>query len=198
MPNTIGILDASIGGVFNGVGDVIVFDAITDASLATAKISSLANGMSLGDLFDGTVSYTGDDPTMNDIKNEQGQVIYSYAEDGTFSFEATIAKLNPAATVKFLKGTVITDASLSATTWQNSGGTHVGFGDQVATQFLPIAWLNREKNMIVTFPKALVTATLTNQDGGIGLKLSAKAMKVNTANLKTVMLSTAATAVYTA
>lgn len=198
MANTIGILDTSIGGCFNGVGDVICFDFIADSAYAAAKLSTLANGMSLGDLYDGTVNYTGDEPTIESIKNEQGQVVYSYAEDGTFSFEATIINLNPAATTKFLKGAVITDASLASTTWQTSGGTHVGIGHEVAAQYMPIAWANREKNIIVTFPKAQVVATLVSQDGGIGLKITCTAQKLNTANLKTVILSTAATPVYTA
>ena len=197
MANTIGILDASIGGCFNGVGDVVVFDAITDANYATAKLSTLAGAMSLGDLYDGTTSYTGDEPTIESIKNEQGNVVYSYAEDGTFSFEATIINLNPAATTKFLKGAIIADASLAATTWQNSGGSHVGFGHQIAAQYMPVAWFNRDKNILVSFPKALCVATLVNQDGGIGLKVTFTAQKLNTANLKTVMLSTAATPVYT-
>lgn len=196
MANTIGILDTSIGGCFNGNGDVVAFDAITDAGYASARLSTLANGMSLGDLYNGTTSYTGDEPTIESLKNEQGQVVYSYAEDGTFSFEATIINLNPAATKKFLKGVVITDASLASTTWQNTGGTHVGFGHEIAVQYMPIAWFNRDKNVIVTFPKALCVATLVNQDGGIGLKVSFTAQKLNTANLKTVMLSTAATPVY--
>lgn len=121
MADTISKLDASIGGVFNGIGDVIIFDTLSDASLATAKLSSLSSGKSLGDLYDGTVSYTGDEPTMTDIKNEQGQVIYSFAEDGTFSFEGTIASLNPAVTQKFLKGTLIADASAGAATWLAAG-----------------------------------------------------------------------------
>lgn len=198
MANTIGILDTSIGGCFNGVGDVIAFDAIADSAYAAAKLSTLANGMSLGDLYDGTVNYTGDEPTIESIKNEQGQVVYSYSEDGSFSFEATIINLNPAATMKFLKGVILTDASLGATTWQSSGGTHVGIGHVVATQYMPMAWANREKNIIVTFPKALVVATLVSQDGGVGLKITCTAQKLNTANLKTVVISTAATPVYTA
>lgn len=198
MANTIGILDTSIGGLFNGVGDVIAYDAITDASIATAKLSSLANAMSLGDLFNGTVKYTGEAPTTESIKNEQGTVTYSYSEDGTFSYEAVIQNLNPAVTTKFLKGVVIADASLGASTWLASGATTVGFGHVIASQYLPMSWANREKNMVVTFPKALVTAELVDQDGGLGLKLNIVAQKLNTATLKTVMLSTAGTLNYTA
>ena len=198
MADTISKLDASIGGVFNGVGDVIIYDTLSDASLANAKLSGLSNGKSLGDLYDGTVSYTGDEPTMTDIKNEQGQVIYSFAEDGTFSFEGTIASLNPAVTQKFLKGTLIADASAGAATWLAAGATTVGFGEQTATFYAPITWLNREKNKAITFPKALIVATLSNQDDGIGIKFSAKAQKVDTATLKTVMLSTLVTPNYAA
>jgi len=197
MANTIGILDTSIGGLFNGAGDILAFDAISDASLATAKLSSLANGMSLGDLFNGTVKYTGTAPTTESIKNEQGTVTYSYSEDGTFSLEAVIMNLNPAATTKFLKGVVIADASAGATSFMATGATTVGFGHVIPSQFMPIAWANREKNIIITFPKALVTAEIVDQDGGLGLKISAVAQKLNTATLKTVMLSTVGTLNYT-
>lgn len=197
MANTIGILDTSIGGIFNGVGDVIVFDLITDASLATAKLSGFQNGMSLGDLFNGTVKYTGSAPTTESLKNEQGTVTYSYSEDGTFSFEAVIMNLNPAVTTKFLKGVVIADASAGATTFMAAGATTVGFGHIIAAQYMPVAWTNREKNIIVSFPKMLATAELVDQDGGIGLKVSFVAQKVNTATLKTVMLSTVGTLNYT-
>lgn len=196
MANTISVLDSSLGGVFNGVGDVIIYDTLTDASLANAKLSDLANAKSLGDLYDGTVSYTGDEPSMTDIKNEQGQVIYSYAEDGTFSFEGTVAKLNPALTQKLLGASVIADASAGASTWLAAGATTVGFGGSAATFYAPITWLNRDKNMAITFPKALITATLSNQDGGVGVKFSAKAQKLNTSKLKTVMLSTLVTPNY--
>jgi hypothetical protein len=198
MANTIGVLDSSIGGCFNGVGDIVVFDNITDANYSAAKLSTLANAMSLGDLYNGAASYTGDEPTIEQIKNEQGQVVYSYAEDGTFSFEAVIINLNPAATQKFLKGVSIADASLAGTTWQNTGGTHVGFGHEIPAQYMPVSWFNRDKNILLTFPKALCVANLVNQDGGVGLKVKFTAQKLNTANLKTVMLSTAATPVYTA
>lgn len=196
MANTISTLDTSVGGVFNGVGDVIIFDAITDATYATAKISDFANGKSLGDLYDGTVSYTGDEPSVEQLKNEQGQVVYSYGEDGTISFELTVMRLNPAVTQRFLKGVTLTDASLGATTWQNSGATHIGFGHEIPAQYMPVSWFNRDKNMLLTIPKALCIATLSNQDGGIGLKATFTAQKMNTANLKTAILSTAATPVY--
>jgi len=199
MANTIGVLDTSLGGIFNGVGDVVVFDNVPDASYAGLKLSTLLNGMSLGNLYNGTVKYTGDAPTTESLKNEQGSVVYSYSEDGTYSFECVVMGLNPAITTKFLKGTAITDASLAGTTWQNSGATHVGFGDAINTLFLPVSWLNREKNMAVTFPRALCVATPVDQDSGIGVKLSFIAQKIpKTANINTFIVSNNATAVYTA
>lgn len=198
MANTIGVLDTSIGGLFNGAGDVICFKKIADASLATFKLSSLEEAMSLGDLFNGTVKYTGAAPTTESIKNEQGTVTYSYSEDGSFSYEAVIMNLNPAVTTKFLKGVVIADASAGATAFMATGATTVGFGHVIASQYMPMAWANREKNIVITFPNALVTAEIVDQDGGLGLKLAVIAQKLNTATLKTVMLSQSATLNYTA
>lgn len=199
MANTIGILDSSVGNLFNGCGDVVIFDQLSDASIAAgAKLSSFANGMSLGDLYNGTVKYTGTAPAITSIKNEDGTVVYSFSEAGDYSFEAVIMNLNPAVTTKFLKGVIIADASAGATSFMATGATTVGFGHVIPSQYMAVSWANREKNIVLSFPKMLATAELVDQDGGVGLKVSFAAQKINTATLKTVMLSTVATLNYTA
>ena len=197
MPNTIGILDASTGGVFNGVGDIVVFDTITKANYAAAKLSTLANGVSLGDIYQDTVKWTGTDPAVTPLLNESGDAVYSYAENGVNSFEGVLMKLNKAVTTKFFQGVAITDASLSASTWMTSADV-VGIGDRVSSISAPCAWMNREKGIMVLFPKARITASIVDQAGGLGVKLSVTAEKVSTANLKTMMIASAATANYTA
>ena len=197
MANTIGILDTSVGGLFSGVGDVVVYTLPSDASLAALKLSGLADAMSLGDLFNGSVKFTGSAPAVTEVKNEDGTVVYSFAEDGTYSFDAVIMNLNPAVTTKFLKGVVIADASMGAAAW-GTGGTHVGFGHVIPSQYMPVSWANREKGIVLTFPKALATAEIIDQDGGLGLKVSFVAQKLNTTNLKTVMLSQSVALNYTA
>lgn len=197
MPNTIGILDSSIGGVFSGVGALVVFDNITDANYATAKVSTFANGMDLGDLYQGSVAWTGTEPETTPLLNEKGDAVYSYSENGVNSFEGTLMKLNKAVTSKFFVGTAITDASLSASTFMTSADI-IGIGDQVSTITAPCGWFNREKGIAILFPKARITATLVSQDGGVGVKLSFTAEKISTANLKTMMIASAVTANYTA
>jgi len=198
MANTISTFHTTLDAVFNGVGDVVVFDTVIDASYAALTLSGLTNAKSLGNLYNGTVKYTGDAPAITSLKNEQGSVVYSYSEDGTFAFEATVMGLNPELVAKFLKGTAITNSTLNASTWQAAGSTHVGFGDAVASQFMPVTWLNRDKNIAVTFPKALVVASPADQDSGIGLKITFTAQKINkTADINTFVISTGVTPNYT-
>jgi len=200
MANTIGTYHTTLDAIFNGVGDVVVFDAVIDASYAALTLATLANGTSLGNLQQGTTKYTGSAPTVTDLKNEQGSAVYSYSEDGTFSFETVVMGLNTENVVKFLKGAVVT-ATLNASTWAaaGAGAVHTGFGDIIASQYLPATWLNRDKNIAVTFPKAFITATPVEQDGGIAMKLSFVAQKVaKTANINTFIVSTGVTPNYTA
>jgi len=198
MANTIGYFHTTLDAIFNGVGDVVTFDTVIDASYGALSLSGLANGKSLGNLYNGTAKYTGSAPTITNLKNEQGAAVYSYPEDGTFSFEVVVMGLNTENVVKFLKGATVTSSD-SSISWQGAGAVHTGFGDAVASQFMPVSWLNREKNMAVTFPKALVVATPIDQEKGIGLKLTFTAQLIpKTATMNTFIISSGVTVNYTA
>ena len=51
---TIGTLDVSVGGCFKEIGELVVFDTLTDAQYESAKLSTFANPQKVRPLFDGT------------------------------------------------------------------------------------------------------------------------------------------------
>lgn len=197
MANTIGTLDVSVGGCFAGIGELVVFDTMTDASYATAKISSFTGAMKVRPLYNGSTSWTGDDPDITQLKDEDGNVQCSYAEGGTNSFETVCMHLNKALTEKFLGGAVISDASMGSSAWLNSGEI-VGIPGNYKTTVMPVAKFDKTKGVAIVFPKALCTASLVSQDDGVGIKLTFEAMDINTTHLKQLMIVSTAVPNYTA
>ena len=184
---TIGTLDVSVGGCFKEIGELVVFDSLTDAAYETAKLSTFANPQKVRPLFDGTTTWTGDDPTIEQLKDEDGNVQCSFAEGGSNSFETVCMHLNKALTKKFLGGIEITDATMNSSAWATSAEI-IGISGNYYTTYMPVAKFDKKKGIAVVFPKALCTASLVNQDGAIGIKLTFEAQDVNTTNLKQLMI----------
>lgn len=197
MANTIGTLDVSVGGCFSMLGELVVFDSMTDAQYETAKISSFANAMKVRPLYNGTATWTGDEPDITPVKDADGNVECSFAEGGSNSFEAVCIRLNSALTKKFLNGATITDASLSSSTWMTSSDI-VGIDGNFYVSYMPVAVFDKTKKTAIFFPKCMVTASLVSQDNGVGLKLSFEAQAISTTHLKQLMILRAATPNYTA
>ena len=98
---TIGTLDVSVGGCFKEIGELVVFDTLTDAQYENAKLSTFANPQKVRPLFDGTTTWTGDDPTIEQLKDEDGNVQCSFAEVGRTALKLFVCTLNKALTKKF-------------------------------------------------------------------------------------------------
>lgn len=179
----IGKID-TVGSFFVGQGDIIVFDKPAD--LAAAKLSTLTNPKSLGDIHLDSTDFTGDDPTLNPLKNEQGQIYYSTVEEGTFGFEFFVPSTSEAMLTQFLAAEVITDTFTGANGF-SAGSTVVGFMHKPTVSERPIQIINDALNQSLVVPNAKLVAAPSMQDRVSGIKISVIAQKIDTDFLKTVM-----------
>ena len=177
----------SAQSLFVGQGDLIIFDAVEDYSAATLK--TLASPKSLGQVVEDSTNWTGDDVTVNEIRDEQGDLITATVGAGTLAFECDLASTSQTMIQTFLKGAAITGVSKMSSVFGNSAAVSAtGFGVDLPVVTRPIAWLNDEKKRLIIFPKAKITANLVNSDKLMRVHLSILAEYIDTANLKTGMV----------
>lgn len=169
--------------LFVGQGDLIIFDEVTDYSAATLK--TLANPKSLGQVVEDSTNWTGDDVTVDEIRDEQGDLITATVGAGTLAFECDLASTSQTMIQTFLKGAAIAGASKMSSVFGNGTTTATGFGVELPVITRPIAWLNDEKKRLIIFPKAKITANLANSDKLMRVHLNVLAEYIDTANLKT-------------
>jgi len=188
MATIINKLDA-VTSCFTGQGDLIIFAAITEANYATADLASLVTPQSLGNIFNGSTAWTGDEPTLEPIKNEQGARVCSKAVAGTYGFEFTHVSLSAARLQAFLAGATITNPA-SLPTWVGASPVPVitGFGDELPIITRPIALFNQDKTKMLIFPKAKIVSSIVMDNGSVMIKSVVDAIAIDTAGLKTVMM----------
>lgn len=186
-------LDPSVGSCFVGDGDFIIFDEISDYSVA--KLSTLANPQSVGDVSEDSVSWDGDDVAVTPIKNTKGEIICSYATAGTFAFSLNLLNFSSAVLKKFMKGVVLTDPSLGDSGWISAADI-VGVGDDLPIIYAPIAWVNQDLNKVIIFPKAQIVSSPIRDSNSNDIKVSVTAMKVSTDDLKTLVSVSGGTLTY--
>lgn len=170
--------------LFAGQGDLIIFDPITDYGSAT--LSTLANPKSLGQIVQDSTSWDGDDVSVDQIKDEQGDIITARVTAGTLAFSFEIASTSQEMIAKFLKGTNVTPAAIEGFTGTPAKIT--GFGVDLPVFTAPMAIVNDELNRAWLYPKAKVTSNLAYSDGLWRIKASVLAEFVDTASLKTGMI----------
>lgn len=190
----------SAQSLFVGQGDIIVFDAIND--YGTADLTSLTNPKSLGQIHEDSSDWTGDDVSVEEIRDEQGDLITATVSAGTLAFEFNIASTSQTVIETFLKGVGISGAALAAIWPTPSEGsaptvTAVGFGVDLPVITRPIGWLNDEKKRLLLFPKGKITSNLTINDGLLEVHCAVLAEYVDRPALKTGMVfSSSAEAAY--
>ena len=170
--------------LFAGQGDLIIFDPITD--YASATLATLANPKSLGQIVQDSTSWDGDDVSVDQIKDEQGDIITARVTAGTLAFSFEIASTSQEMITKFLKGTNVTPAAIEGFTGTPAKIT--GFGVELPVFTAPMAIVNDELNRAWLYPKAKVTSNLAYSDGLWRIKASVLAEFVDTASLKTGMV----------
>ena len=185
MATKVGKVD-QISEIFNGQGDLIVFDKPAD--YAVASLQTLANPKSLGDIKLDSTSWSGDDPTVNIIKNEQGETVVTTVEAGTFGFEFTAMSTSKEMLIKLVGAEVVAAAFASGTDLFATGSTVVGFGVNPTIVECPIMIANSTLNKSIIFPYAEVVSNLTIEDKVYCIKCKVTAKNINTATLKTVMM----------
>lgn len=188
----------SVASLFTGQGDIITFAAISDANYPTATLASLTTGLTLGDIFEGSTSWTGDDISFEELSNEQGIAVSTKTVVGSYKFEFTHMSVTNARLVKFMAGTTITNPG-TLPTWIAASPvpTITGFGHETGVITLPIALVNETKDKFLIFPKAKIATSLVMNGTNVMLKSIVSAESINTATLKTMLLVTG-TAVYSA
>ena len=170
--------------LFAGQGDLILFDPITD--YASATLATLANPKSLGQIVQDSTSWDGDDVSVDQIKDEQGDIITARVAAGTLAFSFELASTSQEMITKFLKGSNVTPAAIAGFTGTPTKIT--GFGVELPVFTAPMAIVNDELNRAWLYPKAKVTSNLAYSDGLWRIKASVLAEFVDTASLKTGMV----------
>ena len=78
-----GIKSRKITEIFNGQSDIVLFDEPSGGYTADTTFANVtASGMSLGQVVEDSTSWEGEDPSIDSIKDEQGDIIVSSVTAG--------------------------------------------------------------------------------------------------------------------
>ena len=180
-----GITKATPTSTFNGQSMIIVFDEVSDYSTATVG-SITGTGFDVGQVFQGSTSWTGEDPSFDNVLDEQGDVIVPNPTAGTYGFDFEMADFSADKFKTFLKGKSIT--TLGSGSAFGTTATAVATSESMPVITRPIAIVNDESNKAAFFPKARIVTGPSMEDKLFVLKSSVMAQDCNTANLGTFML----------
>lgn len=164
---------------------IIVFDEVED--YATATVGSITgDGFDVGQVFQGSTSWTGEDPSFDNVLDEQGDVIVPNPTKGTYGFDFEMADFSSEKFKTFLKGKDIT--TLGTGSAFGSGATAVATTNEMPVITRPIAIVNDESNKAAFFPKARILTGPSMEDKLFVLKSTVMAQDCDTDNLGTFML----------
>lgn len=171
----------SVGKYFVGQSDIVLFDKPTD--LATAKLSTLEGAISLGNIHLDSTDFTGEEGSVEGLKNEQGETYYSITTKGDFGFSFFIPSTSEDVLTRLLGVTEITDTMTASTPWAVGSKAYGSDGGNVIDA--PIAIINDTKDMTLLIPNAKIIVSPGMVDKVQGLNINVMAQKVDTPNLKT-------------
>lgn len=185
---------AGVTDIFSGQSDIILFSEVTDYN--DKKIGDLEGAKSLGQIVQDSTEWNGEDPEVENILDEQGDVITASVTAGTLGFTFQMADTSAENFKEFLKGVdlkTVNDYSNDETGVWNNVDKVIGFGTQLPTMTRPIMVVNDEMNKSILLPKAKITSNLTIEDGLLRISVTVVAENVDTQYLKTGMLITGKT-----
>lgn len=171
-----GITKATPTSTFNGQSYMIVFDEVSDYSTATvADITK--NGFDVGQVYEGSTSWNGDDPSFEDKKDEQGDIIISTPTKGTYGFDFEMADFSASKFKTFLKGADIT--SLGTGSAFGATATAVATTEEMPIIERPVAIVNDTSKKAIFLPKARILTGPAVEDKLFVLKAVCKAQDCN-------------------
>lgn len=171
-----GITKATPTSTFNGQSMIIVFDEVSDYSTATVG-SITGTGFDVGQVFQGSTSWTGEDPSFDNVLDEQGDVIVPNPTAGTYGFDFEMADFSADKFKTFLKGKSIT--TLGSGSAFGETATAVATTEAMPVITRPIALVNDESNKAMFFPRARIITGPSMEDKLFVLKASVVAQDCN-------------------
>ena len=181
-----GIKSRKITEIFNGQSDIVLFDEPSGGYTAETTFANVtASGMSLGQVVEDSTSWEGEDPSIDSIKDEQGDIIVSSVTAGTYGFSCDVADISEDMAIALMKAAKV-----------QTPGTSTGIGTlsgvlkfvELPITTRPIAIFNDEANKWILLPKAKIVGNLTLDNQLWRLHIVATAEYVNTATLATFMM----------
>lgn len=181
-----GIKPRKVTEVFNGQSDIVLFDAPTDGYDADTSFTDVtASGMSLGQVVEDSTQWEGDEPTIDVIKDEQGDPIVSTVTAGTYAFSCDIADLSQEMAEAIMKATKVATPGTSTSI---GTPTDVLKFVELPVTTAPIAIFNDEANKWILFPKAKIVGNLSLDSKLWRLHITATAEYIDTDTLGTFMM----------
>ena len=161
---------------FNGQSYIIVFDEVADYSAATFGTITAA-GFDVGQVYQGSTSWTGEDPSFEDELDEQGDIIVSNPTKGTYGFDFEMADFSSEKFATFLNGKAI--STLGEGSSFGTGVSVTATGTELPIIERPIALVNDTAKKALFFPKARILTGPTMENKLFVLKAQVKAQECN-------------------
>ena len=161
---------------FNGQSYIIVFDEVADYSSATFGTITAA-GFDVGQVYQGSTSWTGEDPYFEDELDEQGDIIVSNPTKGTYGFDFEMADFSSEKFATFLNGKTI--STLGEGSAFGTGVSVTATGTELPIIERPIALVNDTAKKALFFPKARILTGPTMENKLFVLKAQVKAQECN-------------------
>ena len=161
---------------FNGQSYIIVFDEVADYSSATFGTITAA-GFDVGQVYQGSTSWTGEDPSFEDELDEQGDIIVSNPTKGTYGFDFEMADFSSEKFATFLNGKTI--STLGEGSAFGTGVSVTATGTELPIIERPIALVNDTAKKSLFFPKARILTGPTMENKLFVLKAQVKAQECN-------------------
>lgn len=175
-------LDKGVPSFFLDNGAILMFEPITDYT--TVGVEALKNPVDLGNIKEDSTSWEGEDISIETKRNERGEAVVTVPKEGTFAFAFDVMSTDTESIKKLMKALDITG---TVGAWM-SNAKIAGIGKEIASQICPVGWANLEKDKVILFPKARVTAGFKYDDDMLVVHVMVSAEKVDTDKLQTVMI----------